>query len=41
MRCRAHVEIDKLGEHERIDYLLARELGGRVYSIEIVTALDD
>jgi hypothetical protein len=36
-----HVEIDKLSEHERIDYLFARALRGRDYSFEIVTALDD
>ena len=36
-----HVEIDKLSEHERIDYLFARALRGRDYSLEIVTALDD
>ena len=36
-----HVEIDKLSEHERVDYLFARALRGRDYSLEIVTALDD
>jgi len=36
-----HVEIDKLSEHERIDYLFARALRSRDYSFEIVTALDD
>jgi hypothetical protein len=35
------VEIDKLSEHQRIDYLFARALRGRDYSLEIVTALDD
>ena len=35
-----HVEIDKLSERERIDYLFARALRGRDYSLEIVTALD-
>jgi hypothetical protein len=35
-----HVEIDKLSEHERIDYLFARALRGWGYSLEIVTALD-
>jgi hypothetical protein len=41
-RCNAdgHVEIDKLSEHERVDYLFARALRGRDYSLEIVTALD-
>ena len=27
-----HVEIDKLSEHERIDYLFARALRGRTHS---------
>jgi hypothetical protein len=36
-----HVEIDKLSEHQRIDYLFARALRGRDYSLEIVTAFDD
>jgi len=36
-----NVEIDKLSEHERIDYLFARALRSRDYSFEIVTALDD
>jgi hypothetical protein len=36
-----HVEIDKLSEHERTDYLFARALRGRDYSLAIVTALDD
>jgi hypothetical protein len=36
-----HVEIDKLSEPERIDYLFARALRSRDYSFEIVTALDD
>ena len=36
-----HVEIDKLSEHERIDYLFARALRGRDYSLQIVTAQDD
>ena len=36
-----HVEIDQLSEHERIDYLFARALRGRDYSLEIVTALDN
>ena len=36
-----HVEIDKLSEHERVDYLFARAHRGRDYSLEIVTALDD
>ena len=35
-----HVEIDKLSEHERVDYLFARALRGRDYSLEIVTTLD-
>ena len=35
-----HVEIDKLSEHERIDYLFARALRGSAYSLEIVTALN-
>lgn len=35
-----HVEIDKLGEHERVDYLFARALRGRDCSVEIVMALD-
>ena len=34
------VEIDKLSEHERVDYLFARALRGRDYSLEIVTAPD-
>ena len=35
-----NVEIDKLNEHERIDYFFARALRGRDYSLEVVTALD-
>ena len=35
------VEIDKLSENERIDYLFARALRGRDYTLAIVTALDD
>ena len=35
-----NVEIDKLSEHERVDYLFARALRGWGYALEIVTALD-
>ena len=35
-----HVEIDKLSEHELVDYLFARAHRGRDYSLAIVTALD-
>ena len=34
------VDIDMLSEHDRVDYLFARALRGRDYSLEIVTALD-
>jgi hypothetical protein len=32
-----HVDIDELSEHERIEYLFARALRGRDYSLAIVT----
>jgi hypothetical protein len=35
-----HVEIDRLSERERIDYLYARALRGRDYSLSIVKALN-
>jgi hypothetical protein len=31
-----HVDIDELSEHERIEYLFARALRGRDYSLAIV-----
>lgn len=36
-----HVEIDRLSERERTDYLFARALRGRDYSLSIVHAFGD
>ena len=36
-----HVEMDRLSERERIDYLFARALRGRDYSLDMVDALHD
>lgn len=36
-----HVEMDRLSERERIDYLFARALRGRDYSLSIVHAFGE
>jgi len=36
-----HVEMDRLSERERVDYLFARALRGRDYRLDVVKAMTE